>query len=318
MCTIDGMAETVPSLPAIPDRIPIGAIDQSIVPYEQQLSLNTEWALSEGSLFFDGAGRVHESLRRIVTRLDELGISYAVAGGMALFVHGYRRFTEDVDILVTREGLERIHKELEGRGYVRPFEKSKNLRDAESGVKIEFLVTGGYPGDVKPKSIQFPEPDSAVERRAGFQVLNVPQLISLKIASGVTGEGRAKDIGDVEELIKLLNLPESFSDSLHPFAREKYLDLWRKLHAGTKRYLRLWWTKGLTANARTIDDLINALGPAADELKAMRSDGVVLDSEGGTTDDYAHLVTTDPIVAKKYGMEDESEYWGLENDVRGQ
>ena len=37
----------------------------------------------------------------------------------------------------------------------------------------------------------------------------------------------------------------------------------------------------------TIDDMINALGSAADELKAMRTDGVVLDSEGGAADDYA-------------------------------
>ena len=214
------MAETVPNLPIVLNKMPIGAVDPNIVPYEQQLSLSTEWALNEGSLFFDGRGRVHESLRRIVTRLDELGISYAVAGGMALFVHGYRRFTEDVDVLVTREGLDRIHKELEGRGYIRPFEKSKNLRDAESGVKIEFLVAGGYRGDGKPKSIQFPEPDSAAELRDGFQVLNVPQLISLKIASGITGDGRTKDIGDVEELIKLLNLPESLSNSLHPFVRD--------------------------------------------------------------------------------------------------
>jgi hypothetical protein len=34
-----------------------------------------------------------------------------------------------------------------------------------------------------------------------------------------------------------------------------------------------------------------------------------LDPEGGTGDDYAHLVTTDPIVAKKYDMHDESEFW---------
>jgi hypothetical protein len=35
-----------------------------------------------------------------------------------MFFHGYRRFTEDVDILVTAEGLEEIHRELEGKGYL--------------------------------------------------------------------------------------------------------------------------------------------------------------------------------------------------------
>jgi hypothetical protein len=45
-------------------------------------------------------------------------------------------------------------------------------------------------------------------------------------------------------------------------------------------------------------------------LRSMLADGVTLDPEGGTSDDYAYLVTTDPIVAKKYGMHDEAEFWG--------
>ena len=63
-----------------------------------------------------------------------------------MFQHGYRRFTEDVDLLVTREGLKEIHRELEGLGYRRPFQGSKNLRDTEHGVKIEFPVDGEIPG----------------------------------------------------------------------------------------------------------------------------------------------------------------------------
>jgi hypothetical protein len=292
---------------------PATIADGNAFPYEIQLSQSREWALSQGSLFFEARGRVHESFRRITNRLDELGIPYAVAGGMALFLHGYRRFTEDVDILVTREGLERIHQELDGRGYFRPFEKSKNLRDAESRVKIEFLVTGDYPGDGKPKDIQFPDPSDASEVQDGVHVLNIPQVISLKIASGITGQGRTRDIADVEELIKLLNLPESLTDSLHPFSRDKYIEIWRKLHSGKKRYLRLWRHNSLTSNARTIDDMIKALGAAASlELQTMRDDGVTLDPEGGTSDDYAYLITTDPAIAKKYGMEEESEYWGLD------
>ena len=69
------------------------------------------------------------AVRRITQRLDELGIPYAMVGGLALFFHGYRRFTEDVDILVTKDDLKTIHERLEGRGYLPPFEKSKHLRD---------------------------------------------------------------------------------------------------------------------------------------------------------------------------------------------
>jgi len=69
-------------------------------PYEDRLDREREWAMSEGSKFFQGTSEVHLTLKRITQKLGELGIDYVVVGGMAMFQHGYRRFTEDVDILV--------------------------------------------------------------------------------------------------------------------------------------------------------------------------------------------------------------------------
>src|SRR5437879_5044883 len=126
--------------------------------YEQQLDRDRRWALLEGSMHFEKESAVHKTLQRIAHKLDELGIPYTIAGGMALFFHGFRRFTEDVDILVTRDGLAAIHEQLEGRGYLPPFAGSKNLRDADTGVRIEFLVAGEYPGDGQPKPVAFPDP----------------------------------------------------------------------------------------------------------------------------------------------------------------
>src|SRR6185437_12999138 len=116
-------------------------------------------------------------------------IPYAVAGAMAFFGHGFRRFTEDVDILVTREGLRTIHDRLEGLGYVPPFTGSKNLRDTERGVRIEFLVAGEYPGDGKPKPVAFPDPAGAGVEIDGIRYLRLPTLVELKIASGMTNPG---------------------------------------------------------------------------------------------------------------------------------
>ncbi len=97
-----------------------------MVTYEELLDRDLRWALREGSLHFEKDSAVHRTLQKIVRKLDELGVPYAVAGGMALFFHGFRRFTEDVDILVTREGLQKIHAELEGHGSLPPFTGSKN------------------------------------------------------------------------------------------------------------------------------------------------------------------------------------------------
>jgi hypothetical protein len=161
--------------------------------------------------------------------LSELNIPYAVAGGMAMFFHGFRRFTEDVDILVTREGLDRLHQELEGLGYVPVFPGGKNLRDADSGVRIEFLVTGDYPGDGRPKPVAFPDPEQAAIERDGIRCLNLPTLVELKLASGMTAPARLKDLADVQELIRLLRLPADFADQLQPFVREKYTELWQTM-----------------------------------------------------------------------------------------
>jgi hypothetical protein len=76
-----------------------GFFDAPLVTYEQRLSADSRLALIEGSQFFEDKGSVHDAVRKIVKRLNDLGIPYVVVGGLALFQHGYRRFTEDVDLL---------------------------------------------------------------------------------------------------------------------------------------------------------------------------------------------------------------------------
>lgn len=129
-----------------------------MIVHENVLAQDLDWALREASMHFEEHSAVHTTLKRIAWKLDELDIPYAIAGGMALFAHGYRRFTEDVDILVTREGSQRIHEALEGHGYVPMFAGSKTLRDAESGVRVEFLIAGDYPGDESRRLFGSPIP----------------------------------------------------------------------------------------------------------------------------------------------------------------
>ena len=177
-------------------------------------------------MHFEEKSAVHAALRRIAQRLEELAIPYAIVGGMALFFHGFRRFTEDVDVLVTREGLDRIHRELEGLGYVPLFPGSKHLRDAESGVRIEFLVAGDYPGDGKPKPVAFPDPEHACLETEGIRLIPLVTLVELKLASGMTGPGRLRDLADVQDLIRVLRLPRELGGQLDAFVRAKYDELW--------------------------------------------------------------------------------------------
>lgn len=175
--------------------------------------------------FFMGDDPVHLTLRRIAGKLDELGVAYAVAGGMALNAHGHRRATLDVDVLVTPEGLKEIHEALEGLGYVRPFSGSKNLKDVETTVRVEFLVSGQFPGDGKPKPVAFPDPQTVATEIDGIKYLNLPTLVELKLASGISNPLRAKDIGDVIDLIRVLRLPREFGQQLNPYVRDRFVEL---------------------------------------------------------------------------------------------
>jgi hypothetical protein len=177
--------------------------------------------------FFMGTSRVQKALEKLVRTLETDRIPYAVIGAMALNEYGYRRVTELVDLLLTRDSLEAFKRAHLGRGYVEKSPGSRGLRDAEHDVAIDVVLTGGFHGDGKPKPVVFPDP--AVESIAGVKVrlLPLPRLLELKLASGMTAPHRLRDLADVLEVIKIKNLPESLADDLHPMVRDKYRELWR-------------------------------------------------------------------------------------------
>ena len=178
-------------------------------------------------MHFEEKNAVHDTLRRITGRLRELQIPHAVVGGMAMFAHGFRRFTEDVDVLVTRESMQRVLDELEGLGYVQPAGTTTKLRDTATGVKIEFLITGGFPGDGKQKPVAFPDPAAVAVDIDGISYLGLPTLVEMKLASGMTGGvNRLKDLADVVALIRTLSLPRAFGEQLNPYVRDKFNELW--------------------------------------------------------------------------------------------
>lgn len=198
--------------------------------YEEKLNRDTAWALREGSMHFEEMSAVHETMRNLTQALSELGVDYAIAGSMAMFLHGFRRFTEDVAVLVTKEGLARIHEALEGRGYVKPFAASKNLRDARTGVKIDFLISGQYPGDGKPGPIVFPDPRDASIEQQGIRVLSIDKWIELKAVSGKM-PARRRDWADIQDAIRSLHLDRDFGGNLDASLRDVYFQLWDEVQS---------------------------------------------------------------------------------------
>jgi hypothetical protein len=177
----------------------------------------------------------------LAQRLDAEGIPYALLGGLALAQHGYPRLTEDIDLLLTLSGLERFRQRLVGRGYRLAFSGAKKtFRDAETGVRIEIVTAGEYPGDGLPKPVAFPDPTTqgVTQDIEGLRVVTLERLIELKLASGMSAPHRLRDLADVQDLITRLSLPLALADRLDPWVRATYRDLWEKAQVSESRGLQ--------------------------------------------------------------------------------
>jgi hypothetical protein len=254
-----------------------------VVPYEDRMSADWEWGMNQSSLFFEGKGLVRRTVRRISQRLNQLGIPYAVAGGLALFHHGHRRYTENLDLLVTREGMQEIHARLIGNGFVLASALSRSLRDAETGVKIQFLLTGLFPGDGRPRAVAFPHPGEVAEVSDEVRYLNLPTFVTLKLAAGMASANRQKDLADVVELVKSARLGRELAEKLAPSVQAEYEEIVLRVQAALPRFI-------LPSETVTQDRLNTMLG----------DDGIICEADG-------RLVTADPVVAQRYNMWPEDE-----------
>jgi len=200
--------------------------------YEARLQDDYLALLKEASNYYMARGDVFTTLQNLTRRLDDAKIPYALVGGLALAAHGFVRMTQDVDLLITREGLEAFKQTFLGRGYVLAFSGAqKTFRDIETQVRIEILITGDYPGDGKPKPIAFPDPSIVYTERGGMRVIPIETLIELKLASGMSAAHRLRDLADVQDLITTLKLPIEFGDALDASVRKTFRQLWHSAQA---------------------------------------------------------------------------------------
>ena len=183
--------------------------------------------------FYMAEGKVFQTLTRLAQSLDRAGISYAIVGGMAMAVQGFVRPTKDVNILLTPQGLAAFQQQLVGRGFVAAFSgATRKFKDAQTGVEIQIRKSGSFPGDGKPKPVVFPDPVAVAVDYNGIKVIDLTQLMELKLASGMTGRGRLRDLADVQDLIRTFSLPLELAESIDASVREKYLELWNDLNGG--------------------------------------------------------------------------------------
>ena len=167
-----------------------------------------------------------KALAALQARMEQENIPFAVVGALALRQHGYARFTEDIDIVVTPEGLVKIHERLVGRGLV-PTAAGlrKKLRDTVNKVNVDVIAAGEHAGSAESPVI-YPSPEASDfdVRTGGVRYATLEAMIRFKIASGVWGK-RLRDLADVQELIRIHALDASYALQLPIELRAKFAEL---------------------------------------------------------------------------------------------
>jgi hypothetical protein len=186
-----------------------------------------EATLQRMGAYFMDTSPLQKAAAEISSRLTEMGIDYAIAGALCLAAHGVVRATEDVDVLVSREGLDRFKQAWLGRGYMNLRPGGKAVKDTVNDVKIDFLIVGDYPGDGKPKPVTFRSPQDVRVTAGRFQVVAMPRFIEMKLASGMTAPHRLQDLADVLKLIEVAKLPRGFGQTMDPYVQSKFDELWQ-------------------------------------------------------------------------------------------
>jgi len=170
-------------------------------------------------MFFQKRDKVHQSMYRLVKRLEKAKIPYAIMGGMAVNAHHYERTTADVDVLLNAKGFADFCRLFVPKKYATVPGRPRRFVDRINKVGLDVLVTGRFPGSGKPGPIAFPDPSDVCQKIAKYQVVDLPTLVQLKLAAR-----RYRDFGDVVELIRFNELDESFTEKLHSSLRQDFIE----------------------------------------------------------------------------------------------
>src|SRR5437667_12392602 len=126
--------------------------------------------------------RVRDAAIKAADQLNQLGIRYALAGGLAVGAHGYVRATVDVDFLVGEEAFEH-------QGPLVAFKAGVPIE--VDGVRIDYLS----PVSLGP---QLEEVLDHPPMNEGLAMVPIEVLIYMKLAAK-----RRRDLVDVIELVKV-------------------------------------------------------------------------------------------------------------------
>jgi hypothetical protein len=143
---------------------------------------------------------LNKDFREFIELLNSNDVKYLVVGGYALALHGYPRYTKDIDIwlLISQENANKIIKTLLEFGFV-----SENI-SKEDFLKNDIIIQLGYPPNridlmTTCEGIDF---EKCYEHKIQIEIegliINFIDFESLKLNKKKTG--RLQDLADLENL----------------------------------------------------------------------------------------------------------------------
>jgi hypothetical protein len=140
-----------------------------------------------------------QELKNLTDSLAAGQVDYALCGGVALAIHGVPRATQDIDLLVRPEDLERLRQVVRGCGFT----LESLPMDFASGITIQRFtkLVDGQPLMLDALLVGAPLARAWADRQTAemeggpVRVVSREGLIALKLAAG-----RPQDLVDVQRL----------------------------------------------------------------------------------------------------------------------
>ncbi len=171
--------------------------------------------------------KVRARLDRAVAALERAGIPYAVAGGNAVAAWVSRvdeaavRNTQDVDLLLRREDLERAKSALADAGFLYRHVKSVDMFLDGPGAKARDAIHIVYAGEKVSPDYLAPSPDvSDADTTGPFHVVDIEPLVRMKLTSY-----RLKDRVHLLDMIGVGLIDESWSSRFRGELRARLQEL---------------------------------------------------------------------------------------------
>lgn len=137
-----------------------------------------------------------------------------VVGGIAVVLHGWGRFTADIDIYSA--DFQATHEKLLAAGI--PWD-SKHREHVIEGIAVHMVGDDSLGG-----------PPKRISTIKGVKVIGLADLIRGKLTVGLESINRGKDVIDVIELIRIIPLKKDFVPKLPKHLRPAFRELVEQVH----------------------------------------------------------------------------------------